>query len=122
MKAGHNVLVELTVVVTGKRYFVAVEDPIPAGIEVINSRFETSSVQDLSAAGSTGWNPFYHSEILDDRVLLFADAIQPGIYRYRYLGRATTPGEFVVAPAKAHEMYHPEVFGRTGAGVFIVEK
>ncbi len=121
MKAGENVIVELTVVVTGKRHFVAVEDPLPAGLEVVNFRFDTASVQDLDMLGGSQGHPFYHSEILDDRVLLFADDVQPGIYRYRYLARATTPGEFVVAPAKVHEMYQPEVFGRTGAGVFVVE-
>lgn len=120
MEAGQNVLVELTVVVTGRRHFVAVEDPIPAGLEVVNFRFETSSLQSLSSF-SSAYDPFYHSEILDDRVLLFADEIQPGIHRYRYLARATTPGTFVVAPARAHEMYQPEVFGRTGAGAFVVE-
>jgi uncharacterized protein YfaS (alpha-2-macroglobulin family) len=121
MNAGENVIVELTIVVTGKRHFVAVEDPLPAGLEVVNFRFDTSSVQDLHMLGGSSGHPFYHSEILDDRVLLFADDIQPGIHRYRYLARATTPGEFVVAPAMAHEMYQPETFGRTGAGVFVVE-
>jgi hypothetical protein len=28
------------------------------------------------------------------------------------VARATTPGVFVVPPAKAEEMYHPETFGR----------
>ena len=121
MNAGENVIVELTIVVTGKRHFVAVEDPLPAGLEVVNFRFDTSSVQDLQLLAGSYGHPFYHSEILDDRVLLFADDIQPGIYRYRYLARATTPGEFVVAPAMAHEMYQPETFGRTGAGVFVVQ-
>jgi uncharacterized protein YfaS (alpha-2-macroglobulin family) len=37
-----------------------------------------------------------------------------GVYKYSYLTRATTPGQFVVPPAKAEEMYHPETFGRTG--------
>ena len=27
--------------------------------------------------------------------------------------RATTPGQFIVPPAKAEEMYHPETFGRS---------
>jgi hypothetical protein len=53
--------------------------------------------------------------------MLFADSLQPGIYHYSYLARATTIGEFVVAPAKVHEMYHPEVYGRTGAGMFSVD-
>ncbi len=33
----------------------------------------------------------------------------------------TTPGQFVVPPAKAEEMYHPETFGRTGTDFVKVE-
>jgi uncharacterized protein YfaS (alpha-2-macroglobulin family) len=39
----------------------------------------------------------------------------PGLYRYRYLTRATTPGVFVTPPTTVLEMYQEEVFARTGA-------
>ncbi|MEO8073634.1 MAG: hypothetical protein ABI686_10355 [Acidobacteriota bacterium] len=35
--------------------------------------------------------------------------------------QATTPGQFVVPPAKAEEMYHPETFGRTGMDFVKIE-
>ena len=44
-----------------------------------------------------------------------------GVYEYSYTARATTPGHFVVPPAKAEEMYSPEVFGRSGSDVVVVE-
>jgi uncharacterized protein YfaS (alpha-2-macroglobulin family) len=44
-----------------------------------------------------------------------------GVYNYSYVARATTPGEFVVPPAKAEEMYSPEVFGRSASDKVIVE-
>ncbi len=122
--AGASVLVKLTLVVTGKRHFVAVEDPLPAGLEPVNLSFSTASMMEawqLAEVNGPWWSqPFYHTELHDDRVVLFADSLQPGIYSYGYLARATTPGSFVVAPAKAHEMYHPEVFGRTASGAFTV--
>jgi len=37
------------------------------------------------------------------------------------VARATTPGTFVVPPAKAEEMYSPEVFGRSASDLVIVE-
>jgi hypothetical protein len=40
-----------------------------------------------------------------------------GVYRYRYLARATTLGRFVVPPTRVEEMYQPEVFGRSAASV-----
>jgi alpha-2-macroglobulin len=44
-----------------------------------------------------------------------------GVYTHSYVARATTPGNFVVPPARAEEMYHPETFGRSGADRVIVE-
>ena len=43
------------------------------------------------------------------------------MHTYTYVARATTPGEYVVPPAKAEEMYAPETFGRTGTDRVIVE-
>ena len=59
-------------------------------------------------------------EIRDDRVLFFVDHLSAGMFRYRYLARATTLGAFVVPPTKVEEMYTPEVFGRTGADLIRV--
>ena len=39
---------------------------------------------------------------------------------YRYLARASSLGRFVVPPARAEEMYQPELFGRTRASRFEV--
>jgi len=44
------------------------------------------------------------------------------VYRYSYFARATTPGEFVVPPAKAEEMYQPETFGRSASVRVIVRE
>ena len=38
--------------------------------------------------------------------------VGPGEHEYTYFARATTPGLFIVPPAKAEEMYEPETFGR----------
>jgi hypothetical protein len=125
VEAGGDVLVTLTVVVTGRRHFVAVEDPLPAGLEPVNLSLKTSShahAELLEATNGPSWSqPFYHVELHDDRVLLFADTLQPGIHRYSYLAHAVTPGTFVVEPARAHEMYQPEVYGRTAAEEVVVE-
>jgi uncharacterized protein YfaS (alpha-2-macroglobulin family) len=43
------------------------------------------------------------------------------VHSYSYVARATTPGTFVVPPAKAEEMYQPETFGRSSSAKVIVE-
>jgi len=57
----------------------------------------------------------------DERAEAFASLLWEGVYNYSYVTRATTPGQFVVPPAKAEEMYHPETFGRTGTDFVKVE-
>ena len=44
-----------------------------------------------------------------------------GVHDYSYVARATTPGNFVVPPPKAEEMYMPETFGRGASDRVIVE-
>jgi uncharacterized protein YfaS (alpha-2-macroglobulin family) len=55
---------------------------------------------------------FDHQNLRDDRAEAFTSLLWEGVYNYSYVARATTPGEFVVPPVKAEEMYHPETFGR----------
>ena len=61
-----------------------------------------------------GWRWYEHEGFRDDRVEVFSDRLWGGVWRYDYVARATTPGDFVVPPTKAEELYHPETFGRTG--------
>jgi hypothetical protein len=121
IKAGATVRVRLVVVVPDYRYFVAIADPLPAGLEGVNLSFATSARSALAGQldnrtyDSWSWYSLFafdHREMRDDRVVLFADRLPAGVYEYTYLARATTFGRFVVAPVKAEEMYHPETFGR----------
>ena len=57
------------------------------------------------------WKWFEHQNMRDDRVEAFTSYLAGGTYEYTYIARATTPGQFVVPPAKAEELYAPEVFG-----------
>jgi uncharacterized protein YfaS (alpha-2-macroglobulin family) len=59
------------------------------------------------------WQGFKHIEMRDDRVLLFADSLSPGLHTHRYLARALSYGTFFAPGTKAEQMYSPEVFGRS---------
>jgi uncharacterized protein YfaS (alpha-2-macroglobulin family) len=128
IKAGARVRVKLTMLVTSRRYHVALVDPIPAGLEALNPALAvTGSVpQDPSEQASDRWwwfrRPWFeHQNMRDERVEAFASLVWEGVHTYSYVARATTPGAFVVPPAKAEEMYHPETFGRGGTDRVIVE-
>ena len=57
----------------------------------------------------------------DEKVALFAQYLPRGTYEYTYLMRASVPGEFLVMPTTAYQMYFPEVFGRSDGGKFTVQ-
>ncbi len=51
---------------------------------------------------------------------LRAQELPRGVHEYVYYVRATSPGNFFVAPAVAEESFYPEVFGRSDSGRFSV--
>jgi len=128
IKAGARVRVRLRLVAPTRRYHVALEDPLPAGLEPVNPALAVSgSIPQDPAGGSTSrywwwrWTWYEHQNLRDQRAEAFASLLWEGIHTYTYLARATTPGEFIVPPAKAEEMYSPDVFGRSGTDRVIVE-
>jgi hypothetical protein len=139
-KAGDLVRVTLTFRLTKERRFVAVTDPIPAGFEAVESWFATTaqtlgSRQDrqstpggLASEDGQGWDAWWryggfdHVERHDDRVQLFATRLSEGSHEFSYIVRATTAGTFRTAPARAEEMYEPEIFGRTSTSTIEVKE
>jgi hypothetical protein len=125
IKGGQIYKVGLSVVVPDLRRFVLLEDPVPAGFEVVKTDFATESSQLaklLKRGEQASWMTFYRFEDHFDRILLFADALAPGEHYYEYLVRAQTPGTYLHPAAQVEEMYHPELFGRTSAGTITIVK
>ena len=122
LNAGEMVRVTIRVSSSTGRNYVVVDDPLPAGLGALNAVFATTD-QNVLASGQEGswWSSFNHTEIRDDRVLLFADNFPRGEHTYTYVARATTPGTFVHPPARAEMMYRTEVYGRTGTGTLVVK-
>jgi uncharacterized protein YfaS (alpha-2-macroglobulin family) len=128
IKAGAKVKVRISLVADNRRYHVALIDHLPAGLEIINPSLTVSenSIQNFNNQESRyGWwwhfNWFEHQNLRDDRAEAFTSLLWDGVYEYTYIARATTPGQFVVPPAKAEEMYSPEVFGRSSSDVVIIQ-
>jgi len=130
--AGDEVTVAVIVNCPAGRRFVAVEAPLPAGLEAVDQALATSArppsrphiehgLVAEEVEDTLWWRPgFDHVELRDDRIVLYATELPAGTHTYTVRCRATTPGSFVVAPGKAEEMYAPEVFGTTGASTFEV--
>jgi hypothetical protein len=147
---GALVRVRLRIRIPAERRFLALTDPLPAGLEAVDLSLRT--VGGLSAPGAGAvpaageqpegegqedsggyrygwyygcwdagwWSPFDHREMRDDRVAYVATYLWPGTFTATYVARATTPGVFVRPPAHAEEMYNPAVQGRSDGGTFTV--
>ncbi len=136
---GDVVRVTVTVVAPADRLFVQVEDSLPAGLEPIDPqlnivsprlreqlREEQAEAVRANAPGYCapwyGWcySPWEQVDVRDDRLVLQASRLTQGVHEYVYYARATTPGDFFVAPVHAEETYLPEVFGRSDSSRFTV--
>ena len=137
IKSGARVRVRLSMVNTNRRYHVALVDPLPAGLEILNPELATTEVVPEDTANTSvetvgsrsfGYDYYYwrnqwfdHQNFRDERAEAFTSLLWEGVWNYSYVTRATTPGAFVVPPAKAEEMYSPETFGRSGTDFVKVE-
>jgi uncharacterized protein YfaS (alpha-2-macroglobulin family) len=135
-RVGDVIKVTLTIVAPSDLYYVVVEDPLPAGFEGVDLSLKTTSVvgeqpqlRNVTAEEQSryyhlygwGWWWFSYSEMRDEKVVLFAQYLPRGTYEYTYLMRAAVPGQYLVSPSNAYEMYFPDVFGRSDGGKFTVE-
>jgi uncharacterized protein YfaS (alpha-2-macroglobulin family) len=132
IKPGAMVRVKLTMVADANHTNMALVDPLPAGLEAVNPALaasprppanmipnegDSTRIQLPMWYGST-W--FDHENLRDDRAEAYSAYLYGGTYTYTYVARATTLGTFVVPPAKAEEIYAPEVFGRTASDRVVV--
>ncbi len=127
---GAMVRVRLSMVADSQRTNMALVDPLPAGLEALNPGLAASprppaeeideGEVDLLPAPWFGYSWFDHQNFRDDRTEAYSSYLPAGVYEYTYVARATTPGTFVTPPAKAEEIYSPEVFGRSGTDTVTV--
>ncbi|HMZ06965.1 MAG TPA: alpha-2-macroglobulin family protein, partial [Anaerolineales bacterium] len=118
--------VRLTIVAPSALYYVAVDDPLPAGFEAVDSTLQTDTAvpSTITIAGlkerGWGWWYFDHIQIQDEKISLAADYLPSGTYVYTYLVRASNRGTFNVLPPSAFEFYFPDVSGHGAGSTFVV--
>ena len=102
---------------TTRRHAVAVVDPLPAGFEAVNTNLANAE----RAADGTNSKHWDYENMRDNRAEVFSMQLGEGSHLFAYTVRATTPGVFLAAPAKAEEMYSPETFGRSTGQTVVIE-
>ena len=135
-QVGDVIQVRLTIIAPNDLHYVVVEDPLPAGCEALDPSLQITSVTieppklEREPDNKTpwwmrwwfGWWSPTHTELRDEKVALFATYMPRGTYQYTYMMRASLPGQFMVIPTTAYEMYFPEVFGRAEGKLFDIRR
>lgn len=130
IQRGDIVKVDIFVSLATARHFVVVSDPIPGGLEPVNTQLATASTVDAAKSqhnfaeqswffklsdwtyyGRYFWS-FYHRELRHDGAYFYADYLPAGDYHLGYTAQAIASGEFSVMATQAEEMYDPDVYGR----------
>ncbi|MEH2277103.1 MAG: alpha-2-macroglobulin [Nostoc sp.] len=97
---------------------VVIKDPLPSGFEAVDASFQTTTAALQAKADS--WELGFRN-IYRDRIIAYADHLEPGVYSLHYLVRSVTPGTFSWPGAQVHLQYAPEEFGRTAESTLILE-
>ncbi len=134
-QAGSLVNVRLSLTLPEDTYHLVVEDYLPAGTEILDTRLKTSQavlpdesetqpepVYDPQHPFSAGWGWWLFSEpqIYDERIAWLAEYLPAGTYELTYTLIALQPGEYRVLPAHAREFYFPEIQGNSAGEIFTV--
>lgn len=124
---GDLIQVDLTLVVESDTNYLLIEDFIPAGAEILDTRLKTTR-QDLddyliSAPFRDGWGWWYFNppRIYDGRITWTAKSLPAGTYQLTYLLSLAHPGEFQVLPAHARGIYFPETMAVSAGDRFVIE-
>lgn len=110
---GELVALDLTLTTNDTLDYVAVDVPLPAGLEAVDTSIGKGRRAMVLSGHRGGW--VSHTELRAERALVFADRLAPGEHQHTVYLRAVVPGESVMPPSRAEAMYYPEVQGHTAA-------
>lgn len=129
--AGQKVTVRLSLTLPNPVHYLAVSDYIPAGAEILNVALKTSE-QGVDGEPQVqanydprrpfdrgwGWWLFNQPQIYDDHILWTANYLAAGSYELTYTLALLQPGQYRVLPARAWQLYFPDVQANSAGSVF----
>lgn len=121
--SGDLVQVELSITSPTALEYIAIDDLLPAGLEIENPRLLTTAAEVAETPKTKGaGNVFVDSRVdmRDDRLVVIGQLTSPGTGTYTYTARAVTPGKFALPPAHAECMYDSGTNSLSEGGTFEV--
>lgn len=111
-KIGDQLLISYRFSNEKNQNYVALEDQLPAGIEVVNPNLamfgEHYQVPDAANTAALS-----HSEMRDKQTNLYFDSLSAGGHSYSVLARATAAGTFIWPATQISPMYDSRFYGRS---------
>ncbi len=118
---GDAVLVQLELLAKEPGVYVMIEDPLPGGLQAVQSGLNIASFDERQAYLDYfnnydrfdwfGQYDYNYKQIRASAVSFFITDLHSGKLVLQYLARAVVAGDFAVAPTTLEGMYHPEFRG-----------
>jgi len=122
IRTGDLVLVELTLKSSVPEHGLAIEDMLPAGLEIENAHLSTAAKEEDNSTTTTDFRRFEaaRTDVRDDRMVIIG-SMPVATAQWTYLARAVTPGIYVLPPVRVEAMYDINTNAISGAGgTFVV--
>jgi hypothetical protein len=123
VRSGDLVQVELSITSQTPLEYVAIDDLLPAGLEIENPRLNTTAAETAEKPkDGPAVNRFADSRVdmRDDRLVVIGQLSSAGTGTYLYTARAVTQGRFALPPAHAECMYDSGINSLSEPGTFEV--
>jgi uncharacterized protein YfaS (alpha-2-macroglobulin family) len=115
-KPGDVLTVRLTVAGSPEWRYLAIEDPLPAGVEAI----QDTTAYPLEREAPDSWWYGSRVEYRDSKTVFFQETFDRGRYEYSYLVKVIAPGQFRAIPAQVSPMYVPGVHASSEPQTFTI--
>ncbi|MEI8311243.1 MAG: alpha-2-macroglobulin family protein, partial [Verrucomicrobiota bacterium] len=121
-KLGDEILITYRLQSLKPQSFVALEDALPAGVEVLNPNLDLfGKAYSINAETGVDTAALSHSEMHDSRTDLYFDDVAAGLHSYTVLARVTSAGTFEWPAAQIYPMYDSRIYARTAPSACVVK-
>jgi uncharacterized protein YfaS (alpha-2-macroglobulin family) len=113
---GDVLTVRLTAAGSPDWRYLAIEDPLPAGVEPI----QDTTAYPLEREAENSWWYGSRVEYRDSKTVFFQETFDRGRYEYAYLVKVIAPGQFRAVPAQISPMYVPNIHASSEPQAFTI--
>ncbi len=119
--------VRLTLILPEDRYYLVVEDWVPAGFELVDSSgfaniTATPDAYHPAEPIAAGWRQWFFNTptISGQNVRWTSEYLPAGVYELVYYMMPQQVGAYTALPAQAYQYYKPEVAGSSAGSVISI--